>query len=40
MRINDRIPAGVSEGIPVAHKTGDLEGVRNDAGIVFAPDSA
>ena len=23
---------------PVAHKTGSLRGVRNDAGIVYAPD--
>ena len=34
---NDRIPAGLPEGVTVAHKTGELGGVRNDAGIVYAP---
>lgn len=33
---NQRIPAGLPEGIVVAHKTGSLRGVRNDAGIVYA----
>lgn len=33
--VNDRIPAGVPAGIPIAHKDGELDDVRNDAGIVF-----
>lgn len=36
-KFNDRIPAGVPEKIEIAHKTGSLKGVRNDAGIVYAP---
>lgn len=32
----DKIPAGVPEEIRVAHKIGNLEGVFNDCGIVFA----
>ncbi|PYD59748.1 serine hydrolase [Novacetimonas maltaceti] len=35
---NDMIPPGLPSGTPVAHKTGWVEGVRNDAGIVFLPD--
>lgn len=34
-KINDRIPAGVEEGVRVTHKTGELSKVRNDAGIVY-----
>jgi beta-lactamase class A len=34
---NDRIPAPLPAGIRVAHKTGELPGLRHDAGIVFAP---
>lgn len=34
--LNARIPAGVPEGVEIAHKTGSLRGVRNDAGIVYA----
>lgn len=34
-QMNNRIPAKLSEGVKVAHKTGELDGVRNDAGIVF-----
>ncbi|MEZ4522547.1 MAG: serine hydrolase [Thermomicrobiales bacterium] len=34
--LNSRIPAGVPEGVTIAHKTGSLRGVRNDAGIVYA----
>lgn len=34
-QMNDRIPAKLPEGLKVAHKTGELAGVRNDAGIVF-----
>jgi len=33
-----RIPAGVPEGIRVAHKIGNEVGVISDAGIVFIPD--
>ena len=36
-RINDRIPADLPPGTAVAHKTGNLEGIVNDAGIVFSP---
>ena len=30
----DMIPAGIRRGVPVANKTGELDGVRNDAAIV------
>ena len=33
----ERIPAGLPENTVVAHKTGSIKGVRNDAGIVYAP---
>lgn len=33
----ERIPAGLPEKVVVAHKTGSIKGVRNDAGIVYAP---
>lgn len=36
-QINDRIPKYLPDGIDVAHKTGELDGVKHDAGIVFAP---
>jgi beta-lactamase class A len=36
-QVNDRIPAQLPFGTPVAHKTGDLEGLLNDAGIVYGP---
>ena len=35
-KFNERIPAGVPEKIQIAHKTGSIKGVRNDAGIVYA----
>ena len=35
--INDRIPAGLPSGMRVAHKTGEITGIRHDAAIVFAP---
>ncbi len=35
--INDRLPALLPDGTPVAHKTGDLLGVVNDAGIIMTP---
>ncbi|HLY66395.1 MAG TPA: serine hydrolase, partial [Chloroflexota bacterium] len=37
--INDRLPAGLPFGTPIAHKTGDLDGILNDAGIVYGPRS-
>lgn len=36
-RLNDRLPAGLPPGTVVAHKTGDLENVVHDAGIVYGP---
>lgn len=37
-KYGDRIPQQLPEGTVVAHKTGSLRGIRNDAGIVYAPD--
>lgn len=37
-KYTDRIPRYLPEGTVVAHKTGSLRGIRNDAGIVYAPD--
>src|SRR5439155_23798874 len=34
---NDRLPAPLPLNVRVAHKTGELPGLRHDAGIVFAP---
>lgn len=34
---NEKIPAGLPPGTPVAHKTGDITGVHHDAAIVFPP---
>ncbi len=36
-RVNDRLPALLPPGTVVAHKSGDLDGVQNDAGILFTP---
>lgn len=36
-RLNDRIPKYLPEGIRVAHKTGELDMVKHDAGIVYSP---
>lgn len=36
-QINDRLPAGVPAGVTVAHKTGDLQGVSHDVGIIWTP---
>lgn len=36
-QINDRLPQGLPGGTPFAHKTGDLDLLRHDAGIVYAP---
>lgn len=38
-KFNDRIPALLPPDATVAHKTGSLRGIRNDAGIVYAPDA-
>lgn len=38
-KINDRIPKYLPEGIRVGHKTGELDGIRHDAGIVFGQKS-
>jgi beta-lactamase class A len=34
---NDRLPAELPAGTVVAHKTGELDGVRNDSGVIFTP---
>lgn len=34
--LNDRIPKYLPKGTPVAHKTGELGGMKHDAGIVFS----
>lgn len=36
-KFTERIPALLPEAVEVAHKTGSVKGVRNDAGIVYAP---
>ena len=36
-KYNTIIPLHLPEGTEVAHKTGSLRGIRNDAGIVYAP---
>jgi beta-lactamase class A len=33
-QINDRLPAGLPDGTPVAHKTGNLFGIAHDAGVI------
>ncbi len=38
-RINDRIPVLLPPGVITAHKTGELEDVRHDAGILIGPDN-
>lgn len=37
-KFNDIIPPGLPAGTPVAHKTGWVQGVRNDAALVMLPD--
>lgn len=37
-RFNEIIPARLPKEVKVAHKTGDITGVRHDCGIVFLPD--
>lgn len=34
---NEKIPAQLPKGVPVAHKTGDIIGTHHDAAIVFPP---
>lgn len=36
-KYNTILPLHLPEGMQVAHKTGSLRGIRNDAGIVYAP---
>ncbi len=36
-QINNWLPVGVPEEVPIAHKTGTLENLTHDAGIVYAP---
>ena len=36
-QVNDRIALFLPRSIEVAHKTGELPGIRNDAGIVYGP---
>jgi beta-lactamase class A len=38
-RVNDRLPRLLPDDVQVAHKTGNLPGVVNDAGILFGPNS-
>jgi beta-lactamase class A len=35
---SERLPARLPVGVIAAHKTGSIKGVRNDAGIIYAPD--
>ena len=37
---NEKIPAYLPKGTPVAHKTGDITGIHHDAAIVFPPGEA
>jgi beta-lactamase class A len=34
---NEKIPASLPQGTPIAHKTGDITGIHHDAAIVFPP---
>jgi beta-lactamase class A len=36
-QINDRLPKYLPESLQIAHKTGELEGYKHDAGIIFTP---
>ncbi len=38
--LNEKIPAYLPKGIPIAHKTGDIVGTHHDAAIVFPPGEA
>ena len=37
---SEEIPAGLPRGIPVAHKTGWIQGILHDAAIVYPPGRA
>jgi beta-lactamase class A len=37
---NDMIPAGLPDGVPVAHKTGWIQGIRHDGAIIQPPGRA
>ncbi|HTY39238.1 MAG TPA: serine hydrolase, partial [Bacteroidota bacterium] len=37
-KFNEIIPAKLPQGTKVAHKTGNINGVEHDSGIVFLPD--
>lgn len=36
-QINDRLPAGLPDGTRIAHKTGNLDGIAHDAGVISTP---
>jgi beta-lactamase class A len=36
-QFREGIPAGVPDGVAVAHKTGSITRIRHDAGIVYGP---
>jgi beta-lactamase class A len=36
-QINDRLPTGVPAGTPIAHKTGNLDSVAHDVGVIATP---
>ncbi|HEY2592832.1 MAG TPA: serine hydrolase, partial [Chloroflexota bacterium] len=38
-RVNDRLPRLLSDDVQVAHKTGNLNGVVNDVGVLYGPNS-
>lgn len=39
-QLNSKLPAGLPSGTRVLHKTGELEGIEHDAGIVVVPEGA
>lgn len=39
-QINDRLPQGLPEDTPIAHKTSDYNGYAHDGGIVYGPSGA
>jgi len=39
-QINSRLPLFLPYGVPFAHKTGTLAGIRNDSGILYANDNS
>ena len=36
-QLNDRLPSGLPSGTPIAHKTGNLDGIAHDAGVITTP---